>query len=472
VTISIFDDNKDLERKLKILHHDLTELGKIDENEVVKIDIIVSQLASKHSRGPDAIPGITESKIKSYYKLYRQPSEKDSDKIYRLEELLNQQDSRTELVRGMIPSAGLTLIGAQPKVGKSLLIDYELTYCLLNHTPFLGYATRECNKIAVFQLEEPEPTVHHRLKTRGFGEAFIDNNWKEKGKDLITLRRLQLVGRGLQRVKDLIEEEMPEVIIIDSLRAATYTSDVSENSAEWARPLCFLQDLCKIYGTTIIVIHHFNKTVSNKGTINAFAGTGALTGFCDMMILLDLEPDSEQINLKTIPREGESIYCSLARVQGDGERFMYVRVVSTSTDKKNMLIEALILYYLYPDKKLTKTEIADKIYQTIPYDEKFYSKCLSSLYSSRVVDTERVINDTEKTWYYLIKPSILESGDLVLYITKVLYKIISLYTQNKEKMFEFWKKVEATQLQERVELLKEAIDIINPEISLNKENVN
>jgi len=473
VTISIFDDNKDLERKLKNLDNDLKDLGKIDESEVAKIDVLLSLLVIKYSRGEDAIPGITEAKLKSYYKHYRQPGTKDS-KTYKLGELLDQQDSRKELVRGMIPEGGLTLVGAQPKTGKSLLM-YELIYCLLTHTPFLGFTTRECQKIAFYQLEEPKSIVSHRLKTRGFKEAVEDYNWSEKGKELITLRSLQLVGKGLQNIKEFIEKERPDVVIIDSLRAATYTSNISENSAEWAFPLYFLQTLCKDYDTTIIVIHHFNKAASNgstRGTISDFAGTSAITGNCDMMIMLYRDIDSNNIKLKTIPREGETIYCDVERLLEEGERFKYARIVSNSVDKKNILIETLILYYLYPRNKLTKTEIANKIYTVIPYDEEFYSKCLSSLYSSGVVDTERVLNGTEKTWYYLIKSGVLESGDLVLYVTRLLYKIISLYTQNKDKMYEFWEEIKSKQNQERLQLLKEAINIINPEISLNKENVN
>jgi archaellum biogenesis ATPase FlaH len=156
------------------------------------------------------------------------------------------------LIPGWIPRSTTLLLHADGGVGKTLFA-YQVMECVLKGIPWNGYHVNT-GKCLLVQCDEPGIVTAERIEIRG-----IDND-----APLRILSNWQ--AENLPRLAQYIEQERPDLIIIDSLTTINKACTFSENDTEYARPLLHLRDLANDYGATVIIIHHSNAGGSARGT--------------------------------------------------------------------------------------------------------------------------------------------------------------------------------------------------------------
>lgn len=206
------------------------------------------------------------------------------------------------LVEDMIPRSHNILLAGQSGSGKSLLA-YDLVYCVLNGTPWLGRFNTKKGRVLFFQLEEGEGYVpKSRALFRGIP------------KDEVNL--MMMFSGSAGDIPDIISfcaSEEIDLCIIDSLNAINGSNAVNENSPIYALPLQQLTSAAAQIKTTFITIHHTKKPQDGARTeednVDEVRGSSAITANAQAVMIF-----------KKYRKEGElarSIKYAKARIKVD-----------------------------------------------------------------------------------------------------------------------------------------------------------
>lgn len=230
----------------------------------------------------------------------------DTVRHYTLKQILDYKN--TALSGSIVPrifTLGVNLLFGEAKKGKSRLI-YSLLQSLIVTKEFLGLPTRRVGTILYYQLEEPTFLIKDRLINNQLDDIENDGVLKALENDqIIILRELDISG-GIAQVKRDVKNfgvnHKVDLIIIDSWRAATVNSSLSETSADSAKPIAQLQGFGNLKNISIIILDHTNAA-------GAPSGTSAKKGHANQILLLKTPEDPTQYSadallLETKPREG------------------------------------------------------------------------------------------------------------------------------------------------------------------------
>jgi len=183
------------------------------------------------------------------------PAQNNSPRAESLREFLSKDIPERQCLLGtLIAKNELTIISGPAKLGKSIL-SLNIALHLANGEGWLGFQVQKPCRTLIIQQEVSEEALRERLnkmvgsKTEGVAH---DNLF------LCSERGILLdSGEGLKKVKSLIEEHHPDVVILDPM----YTFHTrKENSAEdMAAFFRIIHELVKNYGFALILVHHFGK---------------------------------------------------------------------------------------------------------------------------------------------------------------------------------------------------------------------
>lgn len=218
---------------------------------------------------------------------------KNSDKItYTVDELRKSVGTSVDqfYLVDQVLTQGLFILAAAPKSGKSLLA-YHLSYCVASGEKFLGTFKTTKGRVLYIQAEEPEPTIMRRLEDAGFKRS--NPRYKEASQNIRIRRHFDLVS-DIPSLQKEIDEWKPSLIVFDTLRSITRSSEYSENSVEFGRFVYQLQHLCSSNGICGLLIHHKNKQ-AHEQTINSVAGSGSIVAASDGVILLEHALDKDHV---------------------------------------------------------------------------------------------------------------------------------------------------------------------------------
>lgn len=189
----------------------------------------------------------------------------------------HEQDFQEWLLQGFAPRKSLVLLHAPGGTGKTRLL-YDWIACLLKGEHWSqtenweGYSvTAPKRKVLIVQTDETKPEMIEALRTRGFNEH-LDVKF-------LTSWSVEL----MPQLTKVIEEFEPEAILIDSLSSVNRNSLVSENDAEYAKPVLLLRYLADKYNSTIFLVHHSNKQ-------NDIRGSSAIQAAASMVLSLSRDP--------------------------------------------------------------------------------------------------------------------------------------------------------------------------------------
>jgi hypothetical protein len=229
------------------------------------------------------------------------------------------------IVDGIIEQGSISLLVGRAKEGKSLLAA-QLSIDVGEGKPFLGKLETKQGKVCYIDYENRS----HRIKARGqdLASGRDVSNVLFAAFNRISERNLGLDGENLDRLKKLLEQLKPNLLIIDPLRLAGDTDLLDPRKVVTA--LDTISGLQTISPSTgIILVHHLIKgqgdfTVKLKDDPRSWVertfGSQALLAHVETIV--GLERDGEGLyTLATVPRSSEPIIWSLEKAV-QSERFI------------------------------------------------------------------------------------------------------------------------------------------------------
>jgi AAA domain len=210
-----------------------------------------------------------------------------------MEDLLAEPpESVAYLVEGMLPSGGVSLWGAKPKVGKSVAVR-NLALCVARGEAFLE---RACHRgaVVVLALEEKRAEVANHFRNMGGTNELIHVH---VGAAPGTSKE------GMAALANAIALFQPVLVIADPVLKLVRVRD-SSDYAELTRELEPVIELARRTGCHIAVTHHLGKMTREGG--DDVLGSTAIFGAVDTLVLFRRRKDNLRV-LQTIQRYGTDL---------------------------------------------------------------------------------------------------------------------------------------------------------------------
>ena len=210
-----------------------------------------------------------------------------------MEDLLSEPpETVAYLVEGMLPSGGVSLWGAKPKVGKSVAVR-NLAMCVARGEPFLE---RACHRgaVVVLALEEKRAEVANHFRNMGGTNELIHVH---VGAAPGTSKE------GMAALANAIALFQPVLVVADPVLKLVRVRD-SSDYAELTRELEPVIELARRTGCHIAVTHHLGKMTREGG--DDVLGSTAIFGAVDTLVLFRRRKDNLRV-LQTIQRYGADL---------------------------------------------------------------------------------------------------------------------------------------------------------------------
>jgi len=193
------------------------------------------------------------------------------------------------LVEGMLPLGGVSIFGAKPKVGKSVMVR-NLAMSVARGEPFLG---RVCHPgtVLILALEEKRAEVINHFRTMGgINEAI----------HLHVGAAPSSSKEGMAALGVAIQIYQPALVIVDPIFKLVRVRD-SSDYAELTRELEPVIELARRNDCHVALTHHLGKMVREGG--DDVLGSTAIFGAVDTLALMRRLKDNQR-TLQTIQRYG------------------------------------------------------------------------------------------------------------------------------------------------------------------------
>jgi AAA domain-containing protein/bifunctional DNA primase/polymerase-like protein/primase-like protein len=205
-------------------------------------------------------------------------------------QLLGEPDTGPAwLVEKRLPAAGLGLLAAKPKGGKSTLARV-LAMCVARGTPWLGHATTR-GPVVYLALEEKRHEVRDHFQALGATSA-----------DPIFILCAAAPVDALARLRREAERRRPALIIIDTLFKLVRIEDGNDYAIVTAA-LEPLLTLARETGAHVLAVHHLGK--GERGDGDAILGSTAIFAAVDTVLLL--KRSARYRTLSSIQRYGDDL---------------------------------------------------------------------------------------------------------------------------------------------------------------------
>jgi len=222
------------------------------------------------------------------------------------------------LVHPIVARHNSTLLGGIKGVGKSLLVNQLGLYAASGASPFISdqiNIPKPC-KVLLVQQEVSLPGMKNRFEKMRMEKTFqLEGRFRQK---TTTGNWWSLASDdGLRKIKMLIEEHEPDILILDPLY--TFAQDGVNRDQEIAPVISRISALKDQYNLGIIIVHHFtNKEDPNepRHMSGRFMGSSMIANAADVLVAMDfLHPNykSRQLplpynhyaNIEITTRHGE-----------------------------------------------------------------------------------------------------------------------------------------------------------------------
>jgi len=232
-------------------------------------------------------------------------------KVKTLRELLAEDlsiDTPSIVGSKIVTSEGLVVFAAQPKVGKSLVLQ-QLALAREFQEKWLGFPTERGTTLYI-NAEIAEAEFRNRFEIMTERRCLPDP---------CRLHVESIMGRfenmtgALDLIDGLIKGCCPDLLILDPV---SQLLDGEDSSQEYVRP--FLRRIDQFrnkYGVAVVLVHHLRKPPrqqrgsksSHKPDMHDIAGTGLWARNADSLIVGHGKPGGDEMTLNFILRNGASI---------------------------------------------------------------------------------------------------------------------------------------------------------------------
>lgn len=187
---------------------------------------------------------------------------------------------------GIVMRQATNMVVALPKVGKTRLMLAMLSAFLKGRGEFADIGINPGpEKLLLLGPDQSERSWGTYLKATGLLDK--DDRLSERVIGLTTAETGFLLDEyWFTKIEEKLREHGPLVVLLDSYAAATRGIVEDENKSTAAVPLSGLHNLVMAYGSTLIVIHHANKSGSEGDISKLLRGSTALGAVPDNLIAM------------------------------------------------------------------------------------------------------------------------------------------------------------------------------------------
>lgn len=323
-------------------------------------DALLKKIVEKYR----ALLGFTQQDVISHANLLEITEDEDETQILTLKELLElQNDTPTWLVPDLVAAGGgLYIVAGAPKTGKTLIFVYQLAYSIAVSGNFLGLPC-QTGKVLIFECEESSSKVSRTFRSKGLSTYNQDVSNAINNDSVRVVNNFD-IGADIKKLKAIVREYQPSLIIFDSLRAVTKNLDVSENSSDMSKHLYILQKALNYLKVPGVIIHHMSKNGRERG-IEGVAGSLSLSGASDGVIMLYRTENApgHSVELLTVPREGVPVNWVIERQRPKTGYWEYTIVEDKAVNPDQLRIERKILRFManHPGTIYTRRDLAAEL---------------------------------------------------------------------------------------------------------------
>ena len=243
------------------------------------------------------------------------------------------------LVEGLIIEAGLIILGGKKKLGKSWFA-LQLARCVAEGTDFLGLSTSE-GAVLYVCLEDGCRRLQARMKKQDFPRGLPVE---------IRTEFRCLDDGGLEDLRNLLEQDPKQLVIIDTL-AASMSGRSDENSSRDMGPLMNkLRRIAQACDSAILLVHHHGKAESSGNAGDDLRGSSAMGAAADCY--LGLYKRSNGFELEAEGRDIEELSKSISR-----DRECCLWTVSMDAKERTIHSLAVRIHTALQQEDLSRTEL-------------------------------------------------------------------------------------------------------------------
>lgn len=323
---------------------------------------------------------------------------------FTFDEFFNQESDEIQyVVPKFLPRGETLLLAAQAKCGKTALAT-DIMYAVLSGGVVLGEQVGIKGKVLLISSDESPNSTRRRMRARGFDLLEERSNFR-----LMT----HLDITNLSELESRLEEQRPDLVVIDSLTTICLELGISEKDPEYAHYIYKLKALLGRYNAACILTHHENKDPLAKG-INQVSGSARIpAAVWGILQLKAVDPNNDADPrrwLKVKPREGEATTFNLEMNPSgswlhDGIWSCQGEVGDTGGEKKTQGDRVLQLLRKVSPQELTYQEIDS----ALSIGKSLY-QVLDRLENRHLV-TKRRSETNSRTWIYSVKNDEKKVGD-------------------------------------------------------------
>lgn len=241
------------------------------------------------------------------------------------------------MVDGLLPSGGVSLLGARPKLGKTTLARF-LARCVARGEPFLERATMQ-GPVLLFLLEEKRAAIRERFRNLGITDEPIFVHVGAAPTD------------ALEAFEAALAEHRPVLAVADPILKLVRLRDANDY-AEVSAKLEPVIELARRYSCHLMLSHHLGKADRADG--DDILGSTAIFGAVDTAIIMKRRDQGRTV--QTIQRYGDDMAETVVGLNDDG-------TLTTLGDVAGLLLRQAmesVLAVIGEQDELTEADIREK----------------------------------------------------------------------------------------------------------------
>ena len=284
------------------------------------------------------------------------------------------------LWHGVIMREATNIVFALPKVGKTRLMLAMLSEFLKGRGEFAGVRLNPGKEqLLILGPDQSEASWASYLNQVGL---LNESGALQKGVVALTSSETAfcLDEYWFSRVEEKLRAYGPLVVLLDSYAASIRALGLDENKTESATPLMKLHNLVHQYKSTLIVIHHGNKSGGDGNAARASRGSSAITAAADNLVEMRKfrNDDEEGVKKYELHVEGRAEadstpllgfskhsneWISCGSVREHREEQMKDDRYDALTQPQILVLDALVRSTLEDKKALSVGELAELIHE-------------------------------------------------------------------------------------------------------------
>jgi putative DNA primase/helicase len=346
--------------KVKVLHlPGVPEKGDVSDwldagHDAVEL-VGLAEAAPEFSGAESSNPAVIENRVNR---------ETSGLKLTRVGELLSEAPENIRwLVDELLPTSGLSILAAKPKVGKSTL-GRNLAVAVARGSEFLGLPTTP-GPVLYFALEEKRAEIRHHFQRMGVTDEPIYVHVGAAPQDAFRV------------IENLIDQHKPVLVIVDPLSRILRLADWNDYG-KVTKAMEPLVDLARNTASHIMCLHHLNKA-REIIDLDAMNGSIGFSGAIDTGLLTVRHENDRAIT--SVNRYGKEL--PPTRLVLDGDTGIITAAGPVSIDPEARRAEDIVR--LMSDAK-PRTE--DDIKQALRGNQTVTAKAIRALRASEVLVVE------------------------------------------------------------------------------------